>query len=79
MRPSLLCSTDFFTYSTQGAKCARGLERMAEGEAEQGSSANPLAFDDDDDDDDEVHVLYADDDDDDDDDVGAPPPAKKAN
>ena len=51
---------------------------MTEGEAEQGSSANPLAFDDDDDDDDEVHVLYADDDDDDDDDVGAPPPAKKA-
>ena len=51
---------------------------MTEGEAEQGSSANPLAFDDDDDDDDEVHVLY---DDDDDDDVvvgGAPPPAKKA-
>ena len=45
---------------------------MTEGEAEQGSSANPLAFDDDD----EVHVLS--DDDDDDDDVGAPPPAKKA-
>ena len=44
---------------------------MTEGEAEQGSSANPLAFDDDD----EVHVLS---DDDDDDDVGAPPPAKKA-
>ena len=44
---------------------------MTEGEAEQGSSANPLAFDDDDDADDEVHVLY-------DDDVGAPPPAKKA-
>ena len=43
---------------------------MTEGEAEQGSSANPLAFDDDD----EVHVLS----DDDDDDVGAPPPAKKA-
>ena len=51
---------------------------MTEGEAEQGSSANPLAFDDDDDDDDEVHVLYDDDDDDDDDDVGVPPPAKKA-
>ena len=44
---------------------------MTEGEAEQGSSANPLAFDDDD----EVHVLS---DDDDDDDVCAPPPAKKA-
>ena len=48
---------------------------MTEGEAGQGSAANPLAFDDDD----EVHVLYDDDDDDDDDDdVGAPPPAKKA-
>ena len=43
---------------------------MTEGEAGQGSAANPLAFDDDD----EVHVLS----DDDDDDVGAPPPAKKA-
>jgi len=51
---------------------------MTEGEAEQGSSANPLAFDDDDDDDDEVHVLYDDDDDDDVVVVGAPPPAKKA-